>query len=683
MLKQLNFIVNTMRIRTKLFVMIVGLATISLVPGGMFFLNNTIENLGEEMITAHQQQANVIAGIIKDKFENERRILEQVANADTVRTLNPSVGDKYLAGIVQSSSLDKLPVYSHILVTDAKGDEMMHSMSTHSVPPTSLKGRDYFEGAKGGNSLLCMPNISKSTGRKVFPIAVPVFDGGQYKGTLAGFLTMEYVSEILSKNKIGANGYIFMIGKGADGKEGRIIASPIKEDLWDRILLQDKNEQLKNIAVKMQEGKKENLEFVADGRSYRASIVPVGIYDWSIAVVTPTDELFNQSRLNNLRLLYYGVTLFAILLLGIFSLYAAKKFVQPIIFLTSEIRILSEKGGDLTREIKVASQDEIGELARYLNQFLGNIRVIVRQVAESSEQVTNSSEQLLTSAEQSAQASVQVAQSIIEVANGSEKQVASVALASNVVEGITADTQLVADNANRVSVTAKEAALAAKTGNIAINNTVNQMALIEKTVTHSAGVVSMLGSRSQEIGQIVSTISGIAGQTNLLALNAAIEAARAGEQGRGFSVVAEEVRKLAEQSQEAAKKITILVAEIQNQTGSAVSAMDNGTREVQIGMEVAQSAGKAFRQIADLVAQVSAQIEEISQSMHNMAGSNQQIVNSISDIGRVSRETSAHTQTVSAITQEQTASVEEIAAASHSLHQLAQELKNVITKFKV
>jgi len=119
----------------------------------------------------------------------------------------------------------------------------------------------------------------------------------------------------------------------------------------------------------------------------------------------------------------------------------------------------------------------------------------------------------------------------------------------------------------------------ANDGGQTIELAIAQMGKIETTVNSSAQVVSKLGERSKEIGQIVATISGIAGQTNLLALNAAIEAARAGEQARGFTVVAEEVRKLAEQSQEATKKIAVLIGEIQGDTDNAVVAMNNGTRE--------------------------------------------------------------------------------------------------------
>jgi methyl-accepting chemotaxis protein len=168
-----------------------------------------------------------------------------------------------------------------------------------------------------------------------------------------------------------------------------------------------------------------------------------------------------------------------------------------------------------------------------------------------------------------------------------------------------------------------------------------------------------------------------------LALNAAIEAARAGEQGRGFAVVAEEVRKLAEPSQEAAKKIADLIGEIQNDTNMAVMAMDDGTREVKIGGQVVNAAGVAFRDITKLIDQVSAQVTEISAATQQMATGSQQIVGAVKKIDDLSKMSASESQSVSAATEEQLASMEEIAGSSEALAKLAQELSAATAKFHV
>jgi len=248
---------------------------------------------------------------------------------------------------------------------------------------------------------------------------------------------------------------------------------------------------------------------------------------------------------------------------------------------------------------------------------------------------------------------------------------------------MSASIQQVSATTSEVAGQSRQAANKANEGNNTLTKAVYQMAQIEQTVTTSAKAVADLGERSKEIGQIVVTISGIAGQTNLLALNAAIEAARAGEQGRGFAVVAEEVRKLAEQSQEATKQISSLIGEIQGDTDQAVLAMDNGTREVKLGAEVVNAAGQAFQEIAGLVTKVSVQVKEISLTIDQMAIGSQRFVGSMNQIDSLSKKVTGEAQTVSAATEEQSASMEEIASSSQSLATLAQNLQEAVSKFRV
>lgn len=248
---------------------------------------------------------------------------------------------------------------------------------------------------------------------------------------------------------------------------------------------------------------------------------------------------------------------------------------------------------------------------------------------------------------------------------------------------MSAGVQQTAATTNQVAQQAAQAAEKAREGGRSAEKAVNQIINIEEKVNASAQVVILLGDRSKEIGQIVDTISGIAGQTNLLALNAAIEAARAGEQGRGFAVVAEEVRKLAEQSQEAAKQIAGLIGQIQVDTEKAVTAMNEGAREVKDGTVVVKAAGEAFQEIVQLVDQVSAQVREISASTQQMAGGSQAIVGTVQRIDDLSKQSASEAQNVSAATEEQLASMEEIAASSQALAKLAQDLQEAVGEFRV
>ncbi|MBU2703846.1 methyl-accepting chemotaxis protein [Sporomusaceae bacterium BoRhaA] len=379
------------------------------------------------------------------------------------------------------------------------------------------------------------------------------------------------------------------------------------------------------------------------------------------------------------------VAVFAAVLAAILGMaigfFAARRISRPV----NELAVVARKvaAGDLTEQVKIDSQDEIGQLAAAFNTMVLQLKDLIKHVTVNAEQVAASSEELTANAEQSAQATNQVALSITDVAAGANEQMEAASEASNVVETMSAGIQQIAANANQVAAQSANAADKAKNGGKEVEMAVKQMSQIEDTVNSSAQVVAKLGERSKEIGQIVDTISGIAGQTNLLALNAAIEAARAGEQGKGFAVVAEEVRKLAEQSQEAAKKIAELIGDIQGDTDKAVIAMNEGTQEVKTGAEVVNAAGIAFKEIMEVIDQVSDQVKEISAAIQQMATGSQQIVGSVKKIDDLSKKSAGESQSVSAATEEQLASMEEIATASQTLAQLAQELQTAVTKFRV
>ncbi len=395
-----------------------------------------------------------------------------------------------------------------------------------------------------------------------------------------------------------------------------------------------------------------------------------------------TDDL-NQAVANAKQTRNAAVfaALFAAALGVLIGFFAARNISRPV----NQLAAVAQKvaNGDLTEQVRVTSQDEIGQLAISFNAMVVQLKTLIKHITTNAEQVAASSEELTASSEQSAQAANQIATSITDVAKGAEEQLAAANDTSAVVEQLSASIQQVAANANEVAGQSAQAADRATEGTKSVDKAVNQMTHIERTVTASADVVAQLGERSKEIGQIVDTISGIAGQTNLLALNAAIEAARAGEQGRGFAVVAEEVRKLAEQSQEAAKQIASLISEIQSDTDQAVAAMNDGTREVKTGTEVVNASGQAFREIVTLVTNVSGQVQEISTAIEQMATGSQQIVEVVKRIDSLSKSASSNAQTVSAATEEQSASMEQIAASSQGLAKMAQDLHAAVGKFQV
>ncbi|GEC93294.1 methyl-accepting chemotaxis protein [Brevibacillus brevis] len=355
---------------------------------------------------------------------------------------------------------------------------------------------------------------------------------------------------------------------------------------------------------------------------------------------------------------------------------------RPILLLMEEMKKVAD--GDLRVEpVVVKSRDEILDLANSFNEMTSSLTTVIRQVGGTSEQVAASAEQLTASADQTSRATEQIAVTVQEVAAGVDRQVASVENGAKSIDDMSRGIRQIANNAQQTSNMVSEVANMAGEGNQSIQAAVQQMNAIHDSMRELASVVDGLGNHSQAIGEIIEVITGIADQTNLLALNAAIEAARAGEHGRGFAVVADEVRKLAEQSAQSAQKIAQLISTIQTDTKVAVESMETGTREVQEGIRVVHRAGETFGQIQNSIGTVADQIHDVSASAQEVSAHSEQVVQAMELVSEVSDLTADGTQNVSAATQQQLASMEEIASSATALSNMAEELQHMIRRFKV
>ena len=440
------------------------------------------------------------------------------------------------------------------------------------------------------------------------------------------------------------------------------------------------------ISLAMENKKQEAYEYYEKNvdtcvQAFMKGLVELGEHNKQIAEEINTS---NKSAFKLAAEIFLSIVVIASIIIILLGVLITKRITKRLNDFVLFIGRLAE--GDFSIKIKeenLQDKSEFGIVTNALDKMTKKIIDLINQLGNTSEKLVSSSEELTASAEQSADASNLVASAVTTMADGADEQLSLANNTTEVVGNISEKINIVSENTKSVSTLTDNANNSASAGEEAVEKAINQMEIIEKKTNETATIISELEEKSIKIGQIVDTIESISEQTNLLALNAAIESARAGEAGRGFSVVAEEIRKLAEQSQQATKEIAEIINDVQNKTNSAVSVMNENSREVDTGAKVVNIAGTSFSEILQMIKEISEQIHEISRSINDINNGTKASVSSVNNIQNISTKIADETQTISAAAEEQLASVEEIASSSKILAQMSEDLRKVINKFKV
>ncbi len=344
-----------------------------------------------------------------------------------------------------------------------------------------------------------------------------------------------------------------------------------------------------------------------------------------------------------------GVGLMLSMLIGVVITHSISRGVSKL-----EAAALRLADGDLSTRATLQNKDELGEVAGAFNRMAQDFAALIGQVQSSADEVTASASTLSDTSER-----------VQKVSRGQTEQAASAAVS---IEELNEAVKDIAGRAANVVTAAGEASELSEQGRVVVNDAVSGIEQVARTVNESAQLVAALGRRSDQIGQIIQVIKGIAEQTNLLALNAAIEAARAGEQGRGFAVVADEVRNLAERTANATSEISEMIMAIQSETGSVVTTMERGSSQVSSGVKQATQAVQVLQKINSSIKHVVEMIEGIASATRAQSEATNEITMRVEDIAQMARDNSGF--------------IEQTTHATRNLHELSSRFQGVVSRFK-